>query len=390
MANQRVSELIQRTPDGTEFLEVIIPPFTPGTNRKVLLQDLIDLVGDEHFRGAYVSLVALQTAVPVGIVGDYADVDTGIGSNAVRYIWDDDDNAWIAGGSVVPDADATTKGIARLYPSTSLGANTDGAPTQNAVKTYVDNILPSDFVTLTDGATVTWDLDNKPLPLAKLTSTQSFTIDMTNVASGARGVFKLITDTASAIVMTFDASFTNKTLNATFSNYTFPALTAQEYFLSFVVEGSTIEWVIGDLASITNARPEVEVQRVANQSIANNTVTAFSFDTEIVDNDNLWTITPNPTRLVVPGSGNKTVIIFASVTFALNTAGTRRLWFYKNGAIQVGGVYQAAPVTGIETTLSGTYIKNCVGGDYFEILPYQNSGGALNCVGAGTMIVFDR
>ena len=39
-----------------------------------------------------------------------------------------------------PDADATTKGKARLYPSTSLGTNTDGAPTQNAVKVYADNI----------------------------------------------------------------------------------------------------------------------------------------------------------------------------------------------------------------------------------------------------------
>lgn len=41
-------------------------------------------------------------------------------------------------GSSVPDASDTTKGIARLYPSTSLGSNTDGAPTQNAVKVYVD------------------------------------------------------------------------------------------------------------------------------------------------------------------------------------------------------------------------------------------------------------
>jgi hypothetical protein len=44
MASLRISELTQRTPDGTEFIEVIIPPFTPGTNRKVLLQDILDLV----------------------------------------------------------------------------------------------------------------------------------------------------------------------------------------------------------------------------------------------------------------------------------------------------------------------------------------------------------
>lgn len=41
--DQKLSQLIQRAPDGTEFVEVIIPPFTPGTNRKVLLSDLVAL-----------------------------------------------------------------------------------------------------------------------------------------------------------------------------------------------------------------------------------------------------------------------------------------------------------------------------------------------------------
>lgn len=135
MANLRISDLIQRTPDGTEFLEVIIPPFTSGTNRKVLLSDLVGL--NEHFRGVYVSLVALQTAVPVGIVGDYADVDTGIGSNAVRYLWDVNDAAWIAGGSVVPDATSSTKGIAKLY--TTTGSNTDGSMDQNSITNAINS-----------------------------------------------------------------------------------------------------------------------------------------------------------------------------------------------------------------------------------------------------------
>lgn len=37
----KISELIQRTPIGDEYFEVIIPPFTPGTNRKVLLSDVV-------------------------------------------------------------------------------------------------------------------------------------------------------------------------------------------------------------------------------------------------------------------------------------------------------------------------------------------------------------
>lgn len=40
----RISEMIQRTPQGDEYLEVIIPPYTPGTNRKVYLQDILSMV----------------------------------------------------------------------------------------------------------------------------------------------------------------------------------------------------------------------------------------------------------------------------------------------------------------------------------------------------------
>lgn len=42
----------------------------------------------EHFRGTYISLLALQTAVPVGNVWDNATVDAGAGSTALQYIWD--------------------------------------------------------------------------------------------------------------------------------------------------------------------------------------------------------------------------------------------------------------------------------------------------------------
>lgn len=43
MADLKISELIQLTaPDGTEQTEVIISPFSPGTNRRVLTKTLIN------------------------------------------------------------------------------------------------------------------------------------------------------------------------------------------------------------------------------------------------------------------------------------------------------------------------------------------------------------
>jgi len=75
----------------------------------------LDLMGQEpggtdHFQGVYTSLSALQTAVPVGNLGDYADVDTGTGTNAIRYIWDAEEG-WIAGSSTPTtfDLDAALK-----------------------------------------------------------------------------------------------------------------------------------------------------------------------------------------------------------------------------------------------------------------------------------------
>lgn len=51
MASLRISDFIQRTPDGQEYFEVIIPPFTPGTNRKVLLSDIIVPDATDTVRG---------------------------------------------------------------------------------------------------------------------------------------------------------------------------------------------------------------------------------------------------------------------------------------------------------------------------------------------------
>lgn len=48
-----------------------------------------------HYRGTYLSLAALQAAVPVGNPGDYADVDLGVGEEVTRYVWDADDGVFV-------------------------------------------------------------------------------------------------------------------------------------------------------------------------------------------------------------------------------------------------------------------------------------------------------
>lgn len=86
-----------------------------------------------HFKGTYTSEGALTSAHPTADEGDYAYVDTG-SVDASLYIWDDTDSVWVESGvtTVVPDADASTKGILKLFTTTD-GTATDGAPSQAAV-----------------------------------------------------------------------------------------------------------------------------------------------------------------------------------------------------------------------------------------------------------------
>ena len=51
------------------------------------------------FLGLYASLAALQLAHPAALAGNYANVDTGVASDAQRYIWDVDDTAWVVSTS---------------------------------------------------------------------------------------------------------------------------------------------------------------------------------------------------------------------------------------------------------------------------------------------------
>lgn len=48
-----------------------------------------------HYRGTYLSLAALQSAVPAGNPGDYADVDLGVGEEVTRYVWDANDGVFV-------------------------------------------------------------------------------------------------------------------------------------------------------------------------------------------------------------------------------------------------------------------------------------------------------
>src|SRR5690606_29160555 len=77
--------------------------------------------------------------------------------------------------------------------------------------------------------------------------TGSFTLLMTNVKPGATGLFKIVTNTASAITVAFDTThFTNKMFNTPLSTYTFAAGTGKDYFLQYIADSTNLQWSVID------------------------------------------------------------------------------------------------------------------------------------------------
>jgi hypothetical protein len=267
-----------------------------------------------------------------------------------------------------------------------------GTGAHGRVLAGIEGELAAGLTVLVDGSTVAWNCDNLKLPMAKLTSSQSFTIDMNNVMSGSQGVLKLVTDTASPITLTFDASFTNKTLNTTITTYTFPALTAQEYFLSFVVDGTTIEWVIGD---IQLTKVSARLQRSATQSISTGaTGAAIIFDVENYDDGGIWAV-GSPTHITIPGSGDKRALITGYVQYAgiASAAGTRRVFGYVNGSsvsLTMGAFMGGSPLSNLSTEVPINFQIDVSGGDYIEIFAIHSQGSSLNVTCAVHVTIENR
>lgn len=103
---------------------------------------------NEHYRGKFASLVALQTAIPTGNNGDNAVVDPGTGTDVVEYLWDAEEG-WVQTGDVAASTtDALVEGSLNLYhtPGRAVSAALAGLLTgisfaTNAAITAADSLL---------------------------------------------------------------------------------------------------------------------------------------------------------------------------------------------------------------------------------------------------------
>lgn len=128
-----------------------------------------------------------------------------------------------------------------------------------------------------------------------------------------------------------------------------------------------------------NLMAAARVTNSGNISIPNNLNTALTFDTSRFSSGE-WDSTTNPSRItcLVDGIYN----ISASVTFAANASGTRKLAIRKNGSNEIAS---SAPVgtstsagTASTVDLVASTTAKLVAGDYVEMTVLQTSGGDLN------------
>src|SRR5699024_217265 len=80
---------------------------------------------DLHWRGVFTSKAALDAGVSNPVAGDYADVDAGVGHDAERYIWDSNDNKWVAQASATGITAAQVKQMYESNPDTNAFTDTE-------------------------------------------------------------------------------------------------------------------------------------------------------------------------------------------------------------------------------------------------------------------------
>lgn len=126
----------------------------------------------------------------------------------------------------------------------------------------------------------------------------------------------------------------------------------------------------------------------ANQSISNNTLTTVTFDLEDFDLGNLHDTVTDNSKFTVPTGGDGIYLVVAQASWQGRNAAGGRLgaYVYKNGSTRIGIAEEtpdAASGDGnLGTSFSAVAAVNLVAGDYIEMKVQNNSGGALNLLGA--------
>ena len=142
-------------------------------------------------------------------------------------------------------------------------------------------------------------------------------------------------------------------------------------------QATGLKWAAPGAASFVGCY----LSKSANQSIANNTTTSITFNTEQFDTDGFHSTVTNTERITIPVGKAGKYLIIGQLAYASNSTGNRYISLNKNGTIDFGRVNVAA-FNGDLTWVIASIVLNLAEGDYVYINADQNSGGSLNAYGA--------
>lgn len=133
----------------------------------------------------------------------------------------------------------------------------------------------------------------------------------------------------------------------------------------------------------SSTQPRASAQRAASQSIASASWLYLSFDTELFDVGNCFSLA-SPTAVYVPAGGAGVYLLTAYAGFDANATGARYIQVQRNGV----GVQMltAVPIPGDVTTMTITVLTTLAAGDPLQVAVFQNSGIALNVTGTLSMV----
>lgn len=129
--------------------------------------------------------------------------------------------------------------------------------------------------------------------------------------------------------------------------------------------------------------PIVRVYNTVNQSVPNNTDQGLIFNSEEFDPYNSFDANYDPSRLVAAVAGYYQVS--ASVSWATNATGERRLILHKNDIGQVIEMDSRMAVSGNPTIQNLSTLIHLNVGEHVELHAVQTSGGPLNAISVGTI-----
>jgi len=126
----------------------------------------------------------------------------------------------------------------------------------------------------------------------------------------------------------------------------------------------------------------------AAQSISNNTNTGINFNNEVYDVGSMHDNAVNNNRITIPANGAGLYSFSAQVTFEASLTGRREVSIYKNGAVLAtsrlinnAGGFQAVLNVAVQDQSSAN--------DYYEVIVFQDTGGALNVIQGSAVTFFN-